>query len=89
LVPKYRSVVCTEAVPQEQLDLLKFPPGGPAHFRARAPEVVRGDAWKADCGRMLLEQLPNDLLAQRHRPNPTAAVHGTKYRPVDHPSCLT
>ena len=31
-------------VPQQQLDLLKLSAGSAAHFRATAPQVVRGDS---------------------------------------------
>src|SRR5437870_142925 len=70
---------------EEQLDLLEFAAGGPAHFRARAPKVVGSNAWDTSRCRVLLEQLPDDLLAQCDGPNPTAALHGTKHRTVDHP----
>jgi hypothetical protein len=33
-VPRYRSVVCTDACPREELDLLKLAACSPAHLRA-------------------------------------------------------
>src|SRR5207248_1032473 len=49
-----------------------------------APEVVGSDARRADRGGVLLQQLPDDLLAQGKGANSVAAIHRPKYLTSDH-----
>ena len=63
-MPRYRSVVWTDAWPEQQLNLLQFAAGCPAHLRAAAPQIMRGDSGKAGCFRIGPQKLPDDLLAQ-------------------------
>jgi hypothetical protein len=49
-------------VSQEQLNLLKFTAGGPAQLGARSPKIMRRDTRNARCCRVLLEELPHNLL---------------------------
>jgi len=66
-------------VAQEQLDLLKLAARGPAQLRARPPQIVGRDARDTGHRRVLLEQLPNDLLAQAGVLNLVRPVHRPEY----------
>ena len=66
-------------VAKQQLDLFQFAAGSPAHFRGGAAKIVGGDTGDTGCGRVSLEQLPDDLLTQGRAPNLVAAVHRAEH----------
>jgi len=50
-------------MPEKQLDLLKFTACGPAKLRAGPSKVVRCDIGNASDDRILVEHLPDHLIA--------------------------
>src|SRR5258708_9252 len=73
---------------KEQLDLLQLTAGGPAHLRAGTTEVVGRDARHANRLSVLLEQLPDDLLAKGKGANPVATIHRAEHLATDHARSL-
>ena len=67
LVPRYRSVVCTDAWPSSSWICSSSPPAARHIFAHDRLKVMRCDAGKAGGLRVGLEQLPDDLLAQGER----------------------
>ena len=69
-VPRYRSVVCTDAWPRSNWICSKLAAGGPAQLRGGAATIVRRDARDASSRRVRPEHLPDDLFGQHARPAP-------------------
>src|SRR5438477_7626338 len=77
LVPRYRSVVCTEACPSSSWICSSSPPAA-RHIFAQVRRIVRRDSGHADHFGVLLEQLPDNLLAQDQGTNALATVNRAK-----------
>ena len=61
------------SVAQEQLDLLKFAARCPTQLCARPSKIMRRDSGNANCLGILLQHLPDDLLAEKVAGNAVAA----------------
>jgi hypothetical protein len=80
LQPKYRSVVCTETCPQQELNLLQFTTGLMANAGTRPTEVVRSEGRDPTVFCLLLHDARNDLGAESGAPDPSSLVDRTKER---------
>ena len=67
-------------MPEQKLYLLQLSASSPAQLRAAPPQVVGSDARNTGRGRILLEELPNDLLAHAGNLNPISSVHPAQDR---------
>src|SRR5712692_9804760 len=63
------------SVPEKQLDLLKLAAGSPAHLRAGPAKVVGRNSRRTNRDRILLEELPDDFLAQGKAANSVGTIY--------------